>query len=322
MMPTSWSRGGRSPRVAEAPPSSSPPRRPAGSILAAVVVLATTGQVAAEDGAAPAVTAPEIAPLGTEAVLAATERRRGGEGEEGLPYRLFLPEPLRKASAAGADAPDGEGKGIRFPVILCLHGAGGRGTDNEQQIRDTQWAVNTLASPGVQERHPSILVVPQCPPGRQWVATDWSKGSYRVADVDETPELRDAFAIFEAVLAEFADHVDRARLYLCGFSMGGYGTWDLLARRPGRFAAAVPVCGAGDPGRTAAIARSAIWAFHGDADGAVPVDGSRRMVEALEAAGASVRYTELAGVGHNAWSPAWKRADLVAWLFAQRAGSD
>jgi predicted peptidase len=75
-----------------------------------------------------------------------------------------------------------------------------------------------------------------------------------------------------------------------------------------------------DPYATIAqkISRLPIWIFHGDADLTVPVDESRRMAAALKANGANVQYSELPGVGHNAWDPAYDRADLIAWLFKQR----
>jgi len=61
-----------------------------------------------------------------------------------------------------------------------------------------------------------------------------------------------------------------------------------------------------------------IWIFHGEADEIVPVEESRRMAAALEAIGADVRFTELPGVGHNAWDPAYDLDELPVWLFKQR----
>ena len=121
--------------------------------------------------------------------------------------------------------------------------------------------------------------------------------------------------LLDSVLEEFEGKVDLDRIYVVGFSMGGYGTWDLIVRHPGRFAAAVPVCGAGDPSKAEGIKDLPVWAFHGDKDGAVPVSGSREMVAALKKAGGEPKFTEFPGVGHNAWTPAWRNPELVAWLF-------
>jgi predicted peptidase len=61
-----------------------------------------------------------------------------------------------------------------------------------------------------------------------------------------------------------------------------------------------------------------VWAWHGDADDVVPVSRSRVMIEAIRAAGGSPRYTELAGVGHDSWTPAYHSRELLDWTFSQR----
>jgi len=87
------------------------------------------------------------------------------------------------------------------------------------------------------------------------------------------------------------------------------------------FAAAVPVCGGGDPSRSKRIAHLPIRAFHGQKDNVVPTEGSREIVEALKKAGSKVKYTEYPGVGHNSWTPAWSEKELIPWLFKQRTSS-
>ena len=109
--------------------------------------------------------------------------------------------------------------------------------------------------------------------------------------------------------------IDPKRLYVMGLSMGGYGTWDALQRYPEKFAAAVPICGGGDETAADRI-KAPVWAFHGDADGAVPVQRSRNMIEAIRKAGGKPKYTEYPGVGHNSWSAAFKDPELLKWLFS------
>lgn len=101
--------------------------------------------------------------------------------------------------------------------------------------------------------------------------------------------------------------------------MGGMGTFEILWRKPGFFAAAFPICGAGDPGQVSLYAsKFPIWVFHGDKDPAVPVANSRLMVGALQAAKAKVKYTEYPGVGHDSWKNAFAEPELLAWLFKQK----
>jgi predicted peptidase len=126
-----------------------------------------------------------------------------------------------------------------------------------------------------------------------------------------------------------------------GLSAGGNGSSYPAYHHPERFAALAVVCGfiskfcgttsgvlyppiapASDPDPYAAVAKVVsplpIWIFHGDADATVSVEESRHMFSALKAIGANVQYTELPGVGYNAWGPAYDRADLVAWMLKQR----
>ncbi|NNM29677.1 MAG: prolyl oligopeptidase family serine peptidase [Akkermansiaceae bacterium] len=112
--------------------------------------------------------------------------------------------------------------------------------------------------------------------------------------------------------------VDPRRLYLTGLSMGGFGVWDTLWREPELFAAALPICGGGLPEEAPAMRAVPTWAFHGGRDPVVPVEQSRRMVAALEAAGSGVRYTEFPDAGHDIWDRVYRDPAVLDWLLAQR----
>lgn len=116
--------------------------------------------------------------------------------------------------------------------------------------------------------------------------------------------------------------IDEDRIYVTGQSMGGAGTWGMLAYYPQFFAAAAPVCGTGDVDSAAAIAQgdTAVWAFHGDADPLVPPEASRRMVAALREAGARPKHTEYPGVKHDSWVDTYPEPELHQWIFQQSRG--
>jgi predicted peptidase len=212
-----------------------------------------------------------------------------------LPYRLFKPADTTRA----------------LPLVLFLHGAGERGSDNAAQLIH---GVGVFARSRDQGKYPCYVVAPQCPSDCRWVEVDWG------ADAHEQPAApsRPLAAVLE-LLADLRRrlNVDARRIYVTGISMGGYGTWDVVARHPSLFAAAVPVCGGADERTAHRVSHLPIWAFHSADDGAVKVCRSRNMIQALRSAGGRPRYTEYTNLGHNCWDTAYREPELLKWLFAQ-----
>ena len=126
-----------------------------------------------------------------------------------------------------------------------------------------------------------------------------------------------------AVVGDVRKHyeIDPARVYLTGLSMGGYGVWNLATRYPHVWAAIAPICGAGEPDMAEVIKDIPCWCWHGDEDDRVPVQHARDMIAALRAAGGTPKYTELPGVGHASYGPAFKSAEFWSSLLAQKLKS-
>jgi len=201
----------------------------------------------------------------------------------------------------------------RYPAVLFLHGAGERGSDNAAQL---EYLPTWLAEPALRERHACFLVAPQCRTDHRWVEVDWGDPRSVSQPAEPAVDLVAAVAALDAVVG--AEPVDPDRILLTGLSMGGYGTWDLAARFPDRFAAILPICGGGDGATAPRLTTLPIWAFHGTDDRVVPVTRTRAMVAAIRAAGGSPKYTEFSGVGHDSWTPAYRDPEVLDWLFAQR----
>jgi len=218
-----------------------------------------------------------------------------------LPYRIFVPRGCSGENRCG--------------LLLFLHGAGERGSDNQAQLGNRALA---WTQPAVQEPHPTIVVYPQCPAGTKWVDAPWDKGSYRLASTPISGPMRAVIELLASLEQQLL--VDEGRRLVTGISMGGYGTWDIISRAPRMFAAAMPLCGGGDPALAPSLRDLPIWAFHGDRDPAVPVAGTREMIEALRAAGGSPRYTEYRGAGHDIWERAYQEGEALHWLLSQPAG--
>lgn len=228
--------------------------------------------------------------------------------EDGAPvvFRYRLLEP--PAGISGVSRPPGR----KMPVVLFLHGAGERGSDNEQQL---QYLPTWLAEPASRERYPCYLIAPQCRADHQWVEVAWNDRASTPQAATPTTDMAAAVAALEATLA--LEAADPRRVFLTGLSMGGFGAWDLAARMPERFAALLPICGGGDERTAPRLIDVPVWCFHGAADTAVPVERSRRMIAALEAAGGTPKYSELPDVGHDSWTPAYRDPAVLDWLFRQ-----
>jgi predicted peptidase len=207
---------------------------------------------------------------------------------EPLRYRLFKPTPLASTNF--------------YPLVICLHG-GGATADFNQLLKCSSpifaFGPARFVSPGEQARHPCFVLVP------------WS-GANGWDDVN----IQLIVGLIGVLRAEFP--IAPKRIYVTGQSMGGYGTWRIIGQYAPLFAAAVPVCGGGDPALAPKIARVAIWAFHGSKDGIVPVSETRSMIAAVHRAGGEPIYWEYEGGTHaDTAERAYSEPELVDWLFSQ-----
>lgn len=151
--------------------------------------------------------------------------------------------------------------------MLFLHGAGERGSDLRK--------LRKYGPPRLVENDPDfpfILIAPQCPIGTYW-----------------RPEP--LLALLDDAAQRF--RIDPTRVVVSGVSMGGYGTRQLAALAPERFAAIAPICGGGDPRTAHRLKTLPIWAFHGEEDDIVPLSETLVMIEAIRAAGGAPRLTTL-----------------------------
>jgi predicted peptidase len=187
----------------------------------------------------------------------------------------------------------------RPPVMLFLHGSGERGDNNVDQLM-------TGIGPAVWKRKanfPFVVVLPQSRAGAGWLV--------------DGDDAKWALGMLKQIQAEF--NTDPDRVVLSGLSMGGNGTWSIAAADPTAWSAIVPMCArpAVDRAVTFAVAQLPIWNFCGDHDRAETVTANRAMAAALTQAGASARYTEYPGVGHNCWDDAYATDELYTWMLAQ-----
>lgn len=229
--------------------------------------------------------------------LAAQEAKRGfvnrvlHDADGDHKYVVFVPKDYSPAK--------------QWPVILFLHGAGECGTDGTLQATvglgpyiTKQW-----------ETFPFLVAFPQCEDTHGRILNRWRP--------DQPDGIR-ALKILEEVEKEYkADPKHRS---LIGWSMGGYGAWAMGAAEPERWTSVVALSGGGNPEEAAKLKDTPVWVFHGAKDTAVKVEESRKMVEALKAAGGKPYYTEVADLDHESYRAAFDRPEFYRWLSDPKTG--
>lgn len=183
---------------------------------------------------------------------------------DGLPVRIMKPMDFDATK--------------RYPVIVSLHGAGGRGTSNDKQLKD--WN-RQLAEPQRRKDFPCYVVAPQA--NELWNAAHFNKTK---------------------ALIKTLPSVDTDRIYIMGHSMGGHGSYIFIQIDTEYFAAATPSAGAGrkvteDFIDAEKIKDIPIWAFHGDKDSVCPYERDRKVFDKVKALGGNMKLTTWAGDNHG-----------------------
>lgn len=188
----------------------------------------------------------------------------------------------------------------RWPMIVYLHGRSLRGDDLDRLTR--------YGLPRLLDRDraiPFVVVAPQLPEGHSWSG----------------PGLDRVAAIVEEVARRYA--VDRGRIYLTGYSMGGGGAWRMAFRRADLFAAVIPIA-AYTPrpteSRLATLRELPVLAFHGERDAVAPLERAERMIEALRRAGADAELRTIKGADHGDLVHLYRDPGLYAWLLERWRG--
>lgn len=146
---------------------------------------------------------------------------------------------------------------------------------------------------------PFIVVSPQCP-----VISVWSEVKQEILDI--LSHIKSSY------------NVNKNKIYVMGFSMGGNGAWDIAATLGDTFSAAVPISGWYDREKANNI-NIPIWAFHCEDDDVVSVSGSIDMVEALKGLEKEVLFTTYSGLkhDHSVMYETFSNGDLFRWLLSK-----
>lgn len=197
-----------------------------------------------------------------------------------FPYIAYIPERISSHPA----------------LLIQLHGVGERGDGGADLEKVLVHGFSKIVND--ENFEDCVLVMPQCPLDTFWVARIESLKRF----IDE-------------MIAKYSADTDR--IYLCGLSMGGFGTWYTAMAYPELFAAIAPCCGGGTAGMAARVLKMPIWAFHGLEDTVVSPTQTIEIVERLKANNRNVKCSLYEGVGHNSWDRAFSE-ETLAWILSQK----
>ena len=195
----------------------------------------------------------------------------------GFPYVAYIPDHIGEHPA----------------LLIQLHGSGERGSSGEKLDRVLIHGFPNIVND--ENLKDCILILPQCTWDTFWVA-----------------RIESLKVFIDNMVERYS--VDTDRIYLCGLSMGGYGTWYTAMAYPELFAAIAPCCGGG-MAWNAYVLRMPIWTFHGKEDTTVSVNQTLEMAAQFHDR-ENFKCTLYDGVGHNSWKYAFSE-ELLQWLLSQ-----
>jgi hypothetical protein len=209
-----------------------------------------------------------------------------------LEYYLYVPEGYDEAQ--------------KYPLLVLLHAAGQ--PEDLPRSLSKGWSGSFLDD-GDDQKYPSFFLIPVS----QTNSSGWGDGR---SDAEKF-EGRLTIVVLKELVSSGRYNIDADRLYVTGPSMGGRGTWDMIEKNPGLFAAAVPIAAPGldEPEQ---VIHENIWAINGENDSTV--QDNRETIAGIRASGGNPIYTELANHGHDSWRSIYPSDAFMAWVYAQRRG--
>ena len=196
-----------------------------------------------------------------------------------FPYIAYIPE----------NASD------RPALLIQLHGAGERGNGGNDLERVLVHGFSKIVND--KNLNDCILIMPQCPIDTFWVA-----------------KIESLKKFIDKIIIDYS--IDTHRIYLCGLSMGGFGTWYAAMAYPELFAAIAPCCGGGMAWNAQTL-KMPIWTFHGLEDTVVSPSQTIEMIEKLKESNPNFKYDLYEGVGHDSWNNAFSEQTL-SWILSHK----
>ena len=202
--------------------------------------------------------------------------------------------PYRKANISG----DGD----KASLVIYLHGGSSKGNDNETQMQEP--GIDAISTWLSENNRKAIMLVPQCATNLSWLGT-----------------MQDALA---SLLKSYIERgvADADKVYILGGSMGGTGTWNMLANYPELFAAAMPVAGNPSGLNAEAVAKTPLFTVMGTADKIMKISNVEDFLKDMDAYNAEYKFEIEDGWTHEDVCKKSYTDVRLAWLFKHTRGAE
>lgn len=224
--------------------------------------------------------------------------------ENTMPYQIMFPRDYDPNAS--------------YPLVIFLHGAGERGSDNERQMA---YGPDTFGNYDARTDYPAIVIFPQCPGNVMWSRRiKYTENDSLIFEfpVEERPNYAMEMVIELVKSLIKNEAVDENRIYITGLSMGGIGVYEFFYYAPDIPAAGVSMAGGHDSSLVASYATDrAFWLHHGTNDGVVPSTYSKLLYNKMLDLGVNARLSLAEGRGHE-WNYVLNDPEYLEWMFAQQ----
>ncbi len=202
--------------------------------------------------------------------------------------------PYRKASTPGP--------GDKAALVVYLHGGSSKGNDNVTQMNEP--GINSISSWLANNNRKAIMIVPQCPKDRSWLGT--------------------MLATVKQLMQTFIDRgvADEAQVYIFGGSMGGTGTWNMLANYPEFFAAAMPVAGNPTGLDAEQVAQTPLYTVMGTADVIMKIPNVKTFLAEMDEWNAEYQFDIEDGWTHEDTCKKSYTDTRLEWVFGHTRGDE
>lgn len=215
--------------------------------------------------------------------------------EIALNYRLLAPKEISKSQ--------------KYPLILVFHGSGAVGQNNTSQmgILSKMWLL-----PENRGKYKTFVLAPQFPVR----SSNYHLDKERNVKASEANEYLDMLLKSVDSLTATNPNIDRSRICVIGFSMGGATTSNAISKRADLFAAAVNISGISQFDHLDQLTQLPIWLVHGSLDTDNYPQSNIRFYEEMKEKG-KVFFWEYKDRYHNNILSAELINELPKWLFKQ-----